>query len=71
MRDYRTGRRIPRATDEQLHALRAFAARHGRTWKAQLREAWMSGQYDDADDSATLQQIRNTLGPQWLQHGTI
>ncbi len=44
-----------------------FAARHGRRWKSELREAWMTGIYcDPAVDSATLQRIRNTYGPSWL-----
>lgn len=51
---------------EQLAAVREFARVHGRTWKAQLREAWMSGNYDAVDDSARLQQVRNAFGPSWL-----
>jgi hypothetical protein len=51
----------------QLTALRTFAAAHGRNWKTPLRDAWMSGIYPDDDaDNASLQQVRNQLGPTWL-----
>ncbi len=53
-------------TKEQLTALRAYAASHGRTWKSQLNHMWMTGQYDADDNSSALQQIRNTFGPSWL-----
>jgi hypothetical protein len=63
-----TGRTLGEPTAAQWKALQAFAARHGRNWKASLREAWMSGHYPDSDhdDNACLQQIRNTFGPRWL-----
>jgi hypothetical protein len=48
-------------TPEQDRALRAFAALHGRTWKAALRGAWMRG-----TDVGELRQVRNTFGPAWL-----
>ena len=48
-------------TLEQDQALRAFASKHGRTWKQALREAWMRG-----SDGGELRQIRNTFGPSWL-----
>jgi len=52
----------------QLTAVRGFALRHGRTWKATLREAWFSGRYpdEDRDDNGLLQQLRNQFGPAWL-----
>jgi len=54
-------------TQEQLKALREFASRNGRNWKSALNAKWMNGAYDwDVDDSASLQQIRNNLGPSWL-----
>jgi hypothetical protein len=54
-------------TPEQLQALRAFASRHGRSWKWQLNVAWTTGLYPSMDDdSGALQQIRNTFGPSWL-----
>jgi len=48
---------------EEHAALRAFAARHGRTWKAHLRHAWM-----DASEPGTLQRLRNAhyFGPHGL-----
>jgi len=58
-------------TEEQLAALRAFAARHGRNWKSKLNDCWSTGNYDHGhgvsnDEDAELQQIRNTFGPSWL-----
>jgi len=54
---------------EQLAAVRAFATRYGRTWKAMLRTAWTDGRYPyyvSSDDRALLQQVRNAYGPAWL-----
>jgi hypothetical protein len=48
-------------TPEQLTALQAYAASHGRTWKAQLNYEWQSG-----TAHGPLQQIRNSFGPSWL-----
>lgn len=42
---------------EELDALKAFAARHGRNWKSVLREAWMN-----ASEPGILQQLRNDRG---------
>lgn len=54
-------------TTEQLKALKTWASRHGRTWKQDLRNAWMDGDYGCNEDIAGyLQQVRNTLGPSWL-----
>lgn len=56
-------------TTDQLNALRTFANANGRTWKANLRQAWMTGRYDDyagVERSDLLQQIRNQFGPSWL-----
>lgn len=53
-------------TTEQLRAIREFASQHGRTWKSQLRECWMTGQYPPDCDSRSLQNIRNSFGPIWL-----
>lgn len=47
--------------DEQLAALSAYAALHGRNWKARLSDAWMR-----AAVSGPLQQLRNQGGPSWL-----
>lgn len=46
---------------EQLSALRRYADRHGRAWKAALRADWMR-----ASAPAALQRLRNTHGPSWL-----
>jgi len=54
------------ATPEQIDAIREWAAKYGRTWKARLREAWMDGDYDGFDKSWLLQRVRNNLGPSWL-----
>lgn len=53
-------------TAEQQQALRAFAKKHGRYWKQELRWCWETGRYEDSDDSASLQQVRNGFGPSWL-----
>lgn len=48
-------------TAEEIDALRAFAAAHGRCWKAALRQRWMK-----ANAPAILHGLRNRLGPSWL-----
>lgn len=48
-------------TPEQLEALTAYAAEHGRTWKDSLRTDWYYARRPGA-----LQQIRNEFGPTWL-----
>lgn len=50
-------------TAEQITAITDYAAKHGRTWKASLREAWMT-----ASEPGILQQLRNhsDFGPRWL-----
>mgnify|MGYP001615676077 CR=1 FL=1 len=48
-------------TTAQVAALRAYAAEHGRTWKAQLCADWGSGKCQ-----GELQQVRNIRGPSWL-----
>lgn len=56
-------------TTEQKRALADFQRRHGRTWKAKLRDAWMTGNYPSSeDDTATLQCLRNSseFGPRGL-----
>lgn len=58
---------MPKITDvkdlspEQVADLQAYAAKHGRTWKAKLRDEWMR-----ASASPTLHHLRNTHGPSWL-----
>ena len=56
-------------TDVQSAALRAFAAKYGRTWKQKLRDAWSNAtlyQHIEPHHVAALQQVRNTLGPSGL-----
>ena len=48
-------------TADELRAVQAYAAKHGRTWKQQLRYAWM-----DASEPGYLQALRNSHGPAWL-----
>jgi hypothetical protein len=55
-------------TPEQLKALKEFARVYGRNWKHELRLAWMSG---DGRDAGPLRQVRNTLGPAWLDSFTL
>jgi hypothetical protein len=52
-------------TEQEKVVLRRIAATLGKTWKAQVRRAWMRGHYldlgIDADDSWVLQMVRNTM----------
>lgn len=59
------------ATPTQLEALQRFAAIHGRYWKCRLLEAWMKGSEVRLPDGGTLRQVRNDLGPLWLQAFTL
>lgn len=52
---------------EQMAAIVRFAQRHGRSWKSALRDAWASGKDDSMPDGPLLRQVRNQLGPNWLQ----
>lgn len=55
-------------TQPQQDALDAFRAKNGFRWKSRLRECWMKSNYPGMtmNQSASLQQIRNNLGPEWL-----
>lgn len=52
-----------RLNQEQRQALNDYAAAHGRTWKQQLRDAWMT-----ASEPGILHQLRNVsyFGPRGL-----
>lgn len=52
-------------SEEEKAALRDYAAAHGRTWKASLREDWLSARGADA---GILRQLRNSprFGPRGL-----
>lgn len=49
-------------TDQQLQALREYAAKNGRTWKSKLGDDWLH-----CRTRGDLQQIRNQFGPTWLK----
>jgi hypothetical protein len=51
----------PALTPDQLAAIVAYAAYHGRAWKMALRGDWLTSQ-----TSGHLQTLRNTHGPSWL-----
>jgi hypothetical protein len=53
--------RRPRLTAIDLIELRAYAAKHGRTWKSHLRDEWMR-----ASTIGPLQALRNSHGHRWL-----
>lgn len=50
---------------EQIAALQAYGARHGRRWKSILNNVWMGGA--PYDDGGILRRLRNTHRPSWLQ----
>lgn len=50
----------------QLQRLREFAAEHGRDWKVILNGMWLSGRDANQRDGHLLRQVRNQLGPVWL-----
>jgi len=56
---------LPELDGEQVAALQAYAARHGRRWKSILNNVWMGGA--PYDDGGILRRLRNTHGPSWLQ----
>jgi len=51
---------------EQFAALRAYAGIHSGNWRKNLLSAWLNGNYEGFKHSHLLQQVRNTLGPAWL-----
>lgn len=55
-------------THLQQEALDTFRASKGRNWKSALRANWERASYPgmSVDHAAGLQQIRNSLGPEWL-----
>ncbi len=56
---------------DQLAAVAAFAARHGRTWRADLAAAWLNGSDAREPDGHLLRQVRNQHGPAWLRRVTL
>ena len=53
-------------SDDQKKALAAFKSRYGRIWKRALSIAWSNGTDPAEPGGGYLRQIRNTLGPAWL-----
>lgn len=49
-------------THDEHAEVTAYALKHGENWKDQLASDWMNGR-----TTGTLQRLRNTHGPAWLQ----
>jgi hypothetical protein len=58
-------------TAEQMTALKKWASEHGHTWRSDLHDAWMTGNYDGFEQANLLQQLRNSFGPTWLSRVKI
>lgn len=57
------------SASQAIDVLRLVKQRLGRNYKAAIREAWMTGNYDRerlGQWSSELQRIRNIFGPSWL-----
>lgn len=55
---------------EAYKVLVAVKTKMGRRYKTFIRDAWLNGDYENhglGEWSQSLQQIRNQLGPVWLQ----
>lgn len=54
---------------EHRAAVQAFAAKHGRAWKARLADAWGMGTDTHEPDGWALRDIRNSpaWGHAWLE----
>jgi hypothetical protein len=54
-------------TDRQLGALIRWRAQHGRTWREDLRRAWITGLYAGSwNDRKLLEQIRDRYGYEFI-----
>lgn len=51
----------------QREAVCDYRERNGRSWKDKLATCWATGKYGSTDKASLLQQVRNELGPQWLE----
>ena len=61
-----------RLTEDQRKAVLAYAAEKGGRWKARLRDDWsMADARIGGESSPELQQVRNQLGPSWLNRTTL
>lgn len=58
-------------TPEQVEALKAYAAYHGRNWKSQLHADWMKAGSAWDGPYYLLQQVRNSFGPTWLNNMSL
>ena len=48
-------------------ALNAFAEKYGRYWKRELMDRWLNGKDVNEPNGHLLRQVRNQLGPKWLE----
>ena len=62
----------PGLTEDQKAALMSVKERNPKAWKRDLSTMWETGNYRglDTDKAASLQQVRNTFGPEWLAKAT-
>lgn len=61
---------------KQARAVLAFRDAKGHQWKSRLRNYWLSAEVfkrgpADEETGALLRQVRNELGPRWLQTVTV
>lgn len=54
-------------TKEQQAAIDAYRVEHGRSWKRALAADWWTGRDAQRANGHLLRQVRNQLGPQWLE----
>ena len=57
-------------SDEAYQVMKEVKAKHGRTYKKRIRQAWLNGDYAGeglSEFSQRLQQMRNEYGPVFLQ----
>lgn len=60
-----TARKTP--SPEQVAALDQFQRSYGKYWKRELLKKWREGTDDAEPGGCYLRQVRNNLGPTWLQ----
>lgn len=63
-----TARTLAELPDEHQEAITAYAAKHGRQWKAKLADAWGLGSDTHEPNGWALRDIRNcpAWGHAWL-----
>lgn len=66
--------REPQLSEAQRKAVASFRDAKGADWKDTLSAVWASGNYRRhgvaSEQAAALQQVRNLMGPQWLEEVT-